>query len=252
MAATDDKVIFLRSFGEIIDDWALQAAEQLRDTFTQQKIYVRGGSYASYEVWRHNKRRTVYTYDRPYQPGQKRRRRSRKTFSSWGWYDENRLRMLKKQQNPNVDYWYSTGESYKAINVTTHDISEDPNRFWVSGEVRFATTSHLAFAEAGVGKTGRNRVRAAKGRDIDIYRASSFRHDQRYAPRWKPMEGETHRPSTRQQVWYMSRRMRWLGNKYFGYKVNTWLMATLQEFLDTGSQPISIGGIGVTISNENK
>ena len=249
MAVIDKEEYHFGSFKNIVTRWAQQAAEQFRDTYRLQRIYVQGGSPDTYSVWKRNKRHRVYRYNKPYAPGVKRRRIGKLIDKpNWTWYDEVQLRRMKKQQNPNVDYWFSTGESYKQIGVTTHDIHEDPEMFIVSGEVRFATTSHLLWAEAGVGKTGKHRVRAAKGKDIDVQRSESFRHNQRYAT-WQPMQGDTHRPSTRQQVYYMARRMRWLGNKYFNFRLNTWITASLREMVDTHG-PIDIGGASLTIDSK--
>lgn len=237
------------TFREIVQRWALQAAQQLRDTYKEQRIYVEGGNPATYSVWqRPNWKRKVYKYDRAYKKGVKRRRRLLRTYTNgFSWYDENQLRRQRKQQNPDVDYWYSTGQSYKSLNVTLHDITENPEEFIVTGEVRFHATMHMLYAEAGVGKTGRKHKRAARGTDITVERSAPYKRNQRYA-RWTPMEGDTHRPSLRQQVNYMSRRMRWLGKTYFNYRLNTWLQVTLQSMLDTGQHPsMNIDGVGVSI-----
>lgn len=249
MAVIDKEDYHFGSFSNIVRRWATVAAEQLRDTYQWQHIYRRGGSPAIYEVWHHSVPRKVYEYDKPYRKGQKRRRRLKNTFTSWGWYQENELRRMRKQQNPNVDYWFSTGDSYNQLDVTTHDLHEDPEMFIVSGEVRFHTTMHLLYAEAGVGKTGPNRKRAAKGTDIDVQRSAPYKARKKYVGDWNPSEGDTHRPSTKQQVRFMARRMRWLGNHYFNFKLNTWITATLSEFVET-QKPLNIGGIGFTIEEE--
>lgn len=230
-------------FEVTIRKWAATAAQQLRDSYKLQKMYVRGGSPSDYSVWERKGARRVYVFDKPYRRGQKRRRIKVIRYPKWTWYDESRLREQKQKMYPSSEYWFSTGESFEHINVTTHGLKSDD--FDVEGEVRFLTTINAIFAEAGVGKTGPRRKRG--GGDITVDRKEPYSYNRRYAT-WTPMRGDTHRPNVRQQVNYMRRRMVSLAYQKMGLKLNTWLQLTFQDLLDTGNQPLHVGGLNVTIT----
>lgn len=215
-------------FEVTVKRWCRTALEQLRDSFAYQKIYKRGGSPAVYEIWRRKGMRTVYTYDRPYQKGRKRNIIGKKKVQ-WGWYDESKRREELQRRNPSADYWYSTGASFDSLAVDAKNFKED-EEFLVSGTVIFRSTMQLAYAEAGVGANGSRTVRGRGG--IKVQRSIPYHAQERYIGEWTPKEGRTHRPSVRQQVNYLRRRMVWLADKRFQFKLNTWLVMTLENLVD--------------------
>lgn len=223
------EVVPWEPFEVTIKRWCRVALQQLRDSYATQKVYKHGASPA-YEIWRRNKRRTVYTFDRPYKKGGKRRKIGKRVLSSWGWFDESAYREKLQKQNPSADYWYSTGASYNALAVEAVNAFSEQKEFIISGEVRFRTTMQMAYAEAGVGATGRRHKRG--GGDIRVQRSIPYKAQNRYIGEWEPMQGRTHRPSVRQQVNYMRRRMVWLAKKHFTFQLNTWLSMTLASLVE--------------------
>lgn len=226
--------------------WAAQSAQQLRDSYRTQKIF-NGSTSRDHEVWS-NRKKTILEKGSVDSKG--RRRRVRKTVS-WGWFDENEYRKQLQARNPQADYWFSTGASFNESAVDVSNLSSDPNRLLIEGEVRFRTTMQMYYAEQGVGANGPRQVRGKGGIKVDREDPFSWRY--RYAFGWVPVKGQTHRPSVRQQVYYMRRRMRWLAMHNFGFMLNTWLQVTLTDMLDTGTNTVHLpGGLGMTIHPENK
>lgn len=222
-------------FETTVKRWAALSLMQLKDAYRTQKMY-NGSNSQAYEVWRKPIKRTIYTFG-PRDPQGHRHVLSRKTYSSWGWLDENALREQKAKEHPNAEYWYSTGESFKQLDVQTMNVKEVPEEFIVSGEVRFRSTMQAYFAEKGVGANGPEH---ARGRDITVDRSDPFSWQNRYVANWVPSEGQTHRPNVRQQVYYMRKRLQWLASKKFEFQVSQWLSIALASMLDTGSSGISL------------
>lgn len=241
------ELVKFEPFETTVRRWAVVAAKQLHDGFKMQKIYS-GSKNRDYEVWHRNKARTIIEYGKV--NGKKVVKRRVKK-SSWGWFDENELRKQRKARNPQADYWISTGASMRESDVEVSNLKENIEQFIVEGEVRFRTTMQMYYAEQGVGANGRHQVRGKNGIKVDRSEPFSWRY--RYAYDWIPSRGKTHRPSVRQQVHYMSRRMKWLGMKHFNFQLNTWLQVSLADMLDTGTNTIKLpAGLGLSIQNEKQ
>lgn len=174
-------------FEVIIKRWALEANQQLHDTFRTQHIFD-GTSNAAAEVYP-------------------------------GYYKRNKLNIYRQRLNPQAQYWVSTGQSYDRLNVSVLNPS------MIDGVIDFRTTLQMLYVEAGVGANGRDH---ARGRDIKVNREKPYKIGQRYTL-WNAGKGNTHRPSVRQQVNLLSRRLRWLARKHFLYDLSTWLTFSLGD-----------------------
>lgn len=228
-------------FETVVREMALISATQLHDAFRTQRIFD-GSNNRSHEVW--HRQKWVTEEGTPDAKGRKRRGKRRKI--DWGWFDENALRKKKKQENPSVDYWFSTGASRDETRVEVSNLKADPNHLLIEGEVRYRTTMQMYYVETGVGANGRNEVRGRRGIKVDRDDPFSWRY--RYVNDWVPHLGHTHRPSVRQQVYYMTKRMKWLAKKEFGFMLNTWLQISLTEMLDTGDNTVKLPfGLGLSI-----
>lgn len=238
-AYIDDKgrVFPVERFGSIIKVWALQAATQLHDAYKTQKLWNGTRENA---VWVNQKQRRTRATTA------KKNGKSYKvkptTFGSWSWYEESKYRQMQdtKPGSSRGKYWYSTGHSaevsdVKVVNATMED-----------AEIAFHTTAGALFAEAGVGLNGpfaTRGSRASKGRRrIKVDRAAPWTHKRRYVTQWEPSAGRTHRPSTRQQVSLLKRRLKWAANKIYCRDLAIYLGYTMEDaWRKLGKIPVFTG-----------
>lgn len=246
MAKTPSTYIPLEPFETTVRRWAAMSAAQLHDSFKLQKIYS-GSKNKAYEIWSGRKKTIT---ERGTVGPNGRRKRTKKTID-WGWFDENAHRQVLQRKNPNADYWISTGASMKETDVEVVNMKSKMEDFLIEGEVRFRTTMQMFYVEQGVGANGRKNVRGKNGIKVD--RAEPYHYNSRYINEWIPKQGHTHRPSVRQQVNYMARRMKWLAKQNFNFALNTWLQVQLTDMLDTKTGKIHLPyGLDVEIESEVK
>lgn len=222
-----DYKAFSEPFEVTVARWALQAAQQLRDAYKTQKVF-NGTKDRTYEVW-HRRKAVKYRNVRGKRvpvPG---------GTVDWGWFDENAYR----KKNDNGNYWYSTGQSFRKIDVTTENLKmheEADKQFLIQGQVTFHTTLQMLYAEAGVGANGRKKGADPRSKplvrpkDIAVLREAPWTHKRRYTP-WIPGKGEAVRPNTRQQVNLLRRRLNWLARVKYTFELSNWLISGFENLM---------------------
>lgn len=232
--ARSEHVSFKEPFETTVRRWAGIAAQQLQDAYKTQKIY-NGTNNPAYEVWSGRKKNII---ERGSVDSRGRRSKGKRKQIDWGWFKENAYRKELAARNPSADYWFSTGASANATRVDVISAKSSIEDFLVEGEVRFRTTMQMYYAEMGVGANGRKQVRGKKGIKVD--RDEPFSWKYRYAYDWVPVRGMTHRPSVKQQVYYLKKRMLRLGKAHFNFALNLWLRLSLEDMLDTESNKFTL------------
>ena len=215
-------------FQDFLRKCARQSAEQLRDAYNMQK------------VWNNTPNNAVWIRSRKVKKLQK--NGQWKTFTSWSWYNESKLREEKDKGivgrviDGKGKYWYSTGKSYE---IARRGAVSVVNATREHGEIDFHTTWGAMWSEAGAGLTGRSHVRGARAKGgrkrIKIDRAQSYKGvaERRYVQEWIPMDGRTHRPLTRRQVNLFRRRLRWAALYYYRDKMVDFLTYSMYELFDS-------------------
>lgn len=115
--------------------------------------------------------------------------------------------------------WYSTGNSLETIRsvIKNSNISA-----FEDARIDFFFNEYLRYVDIGVGK-GR------KAEDID--RTRKARYKSRYAKKWDPKKGNTHRPSFMMEFRHLQRRMGFYLLNRFGYEGEAYLMSGFEDLI---------------------
>ena len=115
--------------------------------------------------------------------------------------------------------WYSTGNALETLRsvIKGDTISEISD-----ARIDFFFNEYLRYVDIGVGK-GR------KAEDIDRTRKARYRS--RYARKWDPKKGNTHRPSFMMEFRHLQRRMGWYLMTRFQYEGSAYLMSGFEDML---------------------
>ena len=205
--------------GVTLRRWALQSAEQLRDSYKMQKVF-NGSQDKSYEVWRKTKTRRIKGVV--------------KTVS-WGWFDESAYREEQQKKRPGSEFWYSTGQSYRIAMGDPVKVLDDT---WSHGTIDFTTTTGAYFMALGVGANGRFKSRGKNGIYVDRM-SQPYSYKKRYVDKWVPSAGKTHRPNVKTQLNLLNKRIKWLARKHFLLDLATWIVGSM-EYMYVDALPIKI------------
>lgn len=257
--AGKDYKFYHETFEETLHRWGAQAAQQLEDTYKYQKIF-NGTSNKTYEVYGSRlvkKTRSIMTKKGPVTRTY--------TVKQPGWFEENERRQKRAEDTGKQNIWFSDGSSYKRVKdgkgITYENIQEHKEAdldFLIQGQITFHTTMQMLYVEAGVGANGRRKGADPRSKpivrpaDIAVNRKDEWHTRKRYTRNgWKPGKGDAVRPSTRQQVQMLRRRLKFLALEKHRFELSAWLVANL-DIPDENPRAIATPMGDMTISSGTK
>lgn len=200
-------------YEEFVREMINRSEQQMQDSYDVQKIY--DGTPGS-SVW--SGRNRWHYRNKDFTQGR---------VKITNWHEESEWR---RKNDHDGNMWYSTGRSRQVFGI---NLVSDSLRH---GVIEVNTTFGMLMAEQGVGMTGPNHVRGQRShgelKRIKVQRDQDYVAKQRYVGDWKPMQGATHRPTTRRQANWLAKRIRNFAADLFGWNISTWIITDIATSLD--------------------
>lgn len=115
--------------------------------------------------------------------------------------------------------WYSTGD---AISTMRFVLKNSKLSNMSDARMDFFINEYLRYVDIGVGK-GRKAE--------DIERNRKARYKSRYAKKWDPTRGNTHRPSFMMEFRHLQRTLAWYLMSRYGFESSGYIMSGFEDLI---------------------
>lgn len=112
--------------------------------------------------------------------------------------------------------WFADGEGYKSFEGTVYEADEKTGMVTMG----FKFNDYMQYVDIGVG---------AGRKSEDVERGKKVRYRSRYASRWNPSAGQTHRPGIRPEINHTLTRLENYVQRYYDAKLDFRVLETFAD-----------------------